>query len=233
VLAVFCLVAHGVVYARKISHYFVGALKGLTIALAGFAIAYCLPLTRNLVTEGVQRIFANEVVANTGNAVDSGEAVVDLERAWTFEQGWEAFIEHPVLGIGYNNIGKRVEENYGAPVVSHNILLTLIAESGWPAFVIFIVLISGFFKRVWWARRNREETDRGFHTACMISMMAALLSAMAHPLLGFPLFYVILGFGHAAMRDRSALAQISHLTRVPLLGPTSGLNVQTVIGDRL
>jgi O-antigen ligase len=219
VLAVFCLLINAVVNGQKISHYLTGTLKALALMTAVFSLAYYAPLTRTVINQAMQRVLVDDVVANASQTAAGDEAVVDAERVWMFEQGWQAFTEHPLLGIGYDNISKRIEENYGPAITSHNLLLTLGAESGMPGSLIFIIMIVAFFKRVAWARRNQPVADKGFHTACMASMAAALLSAMAHPLLALPLFYVLLGVGHGAMRRAVPVSRVSRAQPSTLLPP--------------
>jgi O-Antigen ligase len=182
-----------------------------TVLVAVLALALFLPATRQLVQEGYNRTIARE---------SADDEYLDLERILMFQQGWESFTQHPLLGIGYDNLGERVADTYGYEVVSHNILITLITESGWPGFILFVLLIREFLRRTGRAETCDEQRTKGFYTACKFSMIVALLSGMAYPLLQFPLFYFLLGLGYAAtgkQRDPAQLA-VSPLPR-PAMGP--------------
>jgi len=111
-----------------------------------------------------------------------------------------------------------VEDAYGVKIVSHNILITLIAEAGWPGFILFVWMMWTFFKRTTAAMATRGQKNRGFYQACIISMVVTLAAGMAHPLLGFPMFYVVLGLGYAAAGERAtAVAPI--MSHRPVLRP--------------
>ena len=77
-------------------------------------------------------------------------------------------------------------------------MLTLVAECGWPGFIVFCMMIWEFFKRTTRVRKMLDAETGGFYMACQISLVAALLTGMAFPLLEFPLFYAVLGLGYAS-----------------------------------
>jgi O-antigen ligase len=153
------------------------------------ALAWILPVTKPLVVDGLQRAVTTQT---------DDDAVVDIEREEMLLVGWEAFREHPWLGIGYHNLGERIGEDFSREIESHNIVLTLLAECGWPGLIIFCVMIWEFFKRTNRARKMLDAGTGSFCAACQISLVAALLTGMAFPLLEFPLFYAVLGLGYAS-----------------------------------
>lgn len=215
-LAIFSLLVHAVSNGRGFGHYLKGLVRVSAIVFVVCVGAYYLPLTRGFIESALERVVVSDVVSDAGNAVRGEETLVDMERVWTFEQGWQAFTEHPILGVGFANIAPMVEDAYGAPVMSHNILLTLIAESGWPAFILFIVLVATFARRLLRARKNLQETsDAGFYTACLASVGGSILSGMAHPILGFPPFYLVLGIGLGAARTVSQESWKTRLAPAP------------------
>ena len=179
------------------------SVKFAVILVLLVASAWFLPATRPLVTDGFQR------VALTNSDDETG---YDIERQAMLLVGWEAFTERPWLGIGYHNLGERIGEVFSREIESHNILLTLIAECGWPALILFCLLIGEFFRRTSWARAHRAIESRGFYAACQIVSIAGLLTGMAFPLLELPVFYVVLGIGYASAfpRRESARVLISH-----------------------
>lgn len=194
-IMLFCFLMYSMVTARRKLQY-VWRLMVAAAALLGIvSVTYALPFTRNIVETGIERLLVNDEPINRGADPGSLAAEVDVERLWMFEQGWEGFSTHPIRGVGYNNITVMTEDAYGYSVTSHNILLTLIAECGIPGLLIFATLMASFFRRIC-RNRRKGSTDREFWLAMTVAMVAALLSGMMHPLLGLPLFYMLLGFGY-------------------------------------
>jgi O-antigen ligase len=208
-LAVFCFVGDVYLHRASLRRFAADMMKYAILMLALVGFAWCLPVTRPLVEDG----FSRAVLTSTED-----EAAADIERVATFQVGWSSFLEHPLLGVGYDNVGPRVEDAYGVKIVSHNILITLIAEAGWPGFILFVWMMWIFFKRTTAAMAIRGDKNRGFYQACIISMVATLAAGMAHPLLGFPMFYVVLGMGYAAAGD-TATAVAPIVSRRPILRP--------------
>ena len=180
-------------------------LRPWALLLLLLAFAWIFPLTRNMVSDGLQRIVALQTEQHTD---------VDVEREEMLLMGWQAFTEHPWLGIGYRNLGARIGEVFPREIDSHNLFLTLISECGWPGFFIFCFLLAEFFRRTRWAKTHQSPESAGFCTACRISLIAALLTGMAFPLLEFPLFYAVLGLGYASSFKRT----------LPLLSVHAALN---------
>jgi O-antigen ligase len=208
-LAVFCFVADVYLHRASIGRFVGDMLKYATLVLALVGFAWCLPVTRPLIVDG----FSRAVLTSTQDA-----AAADIERLAMFQVGWSSFLEHPLWGVGYDNVGPLVEDAYGVKIVSHNILITLIAEAGWPGFILFVWMMWTFFKRTTAAMATRGQKNRGFYQACIISMVVTLAAGMAHPLLGFPMFYVVLGLGYAAAGERAtAVAPI--MSHRPVLRP--------------
>jgi O-antigen ligase len=199
-LAVFCIVADLYLHRGSLRRFGADALKYTVLVLVLIGCAWYLPVTRPLIEDG----FSRAVLTSTDD-----EAATDIERLAMLRTGWDSFLEHPVLGIGYDSVGQRVEDSYGVIIVSHNILITLIAEAGWPGFILFVWVMRTFFKRTTAAMANRDDKNKGFYLACIISMVVSLLAGMAHPLLGFPMFYVVLGLGYAAGERPTAIAPIA------------------------
>src|SRR5205823_257828 len=54
----------------------------------------------------------------------------DIERSIMFYEAYNRYLDHPFLGIGYDNIGVVTEVDFNDKIVSHNILITLLSECG-------------------------------------------------------------------------------------------------------
>jgi O-antigen ligase len=198
-LAVSCFVADLYLHRGSLHRFGADMLKYAMLVLALVVFTWCLPVTRPLIEDG----FSRAVLTSTED-----EAAADIERVAMFQVGWESFRAHPLLGIGYDNVGPLVEDAYGVNIVSHNLLVTLIAEAGWPGFILFVWVMWTFFKKTMAAMATRGEKNRGFYQACIVSMVVTLAAGMAHPLLGFPMFYVVLGMGYAAGERATAIVPV-------------------------
>lgn len=142
----------------------------------------------------------------------AAQANTEVERVAMYAEGYRAWREHPWLGIGYENLGIYVEARHGFPVVSHNLLITLVAEAGMPSLLLFGAIIADFYRRT---RRVQEGSPlpaaRDLATAARVAMLGLLIGSMVHPVLHFQLFFVVLGFGMAL---RVPLSAIPHPHRV-------------------
>jgi len=121
----------------------------------------------------------------------------DYERKLMYFEGYQSFLRHPVRGIGYQNLREATDEAYGIGVVSHSLVITLLAELGIPGTVLFAVLIGGYFHRLRIARARAElEATRMFIRACGLAMLACLLLSMTQPMLASPMYFALLGAGY-------------------------------------
>ena len=126
----------------------------------------------------------------------AGEA--DYERAITYLEGWNAFVSHPITGIGYWNLTAWLEMRYGWGTSSHNILVTLLGEAGLPAALAFTYVIAQFIARIRMGMRIDVRTSgRAFCAALAVAMLGTLLIAFFHQLLDFQVFYMLLGLASA------------------------------------
>jgi hypothetical protein len=135
--------------------------------------------------------------ANPGTLLDPRQG--DYERAMTYFEGWNAFLAHPLSGIGYMNLAPWLEARYGWSASSHNLLVTLLAEAGWPAALAFLFLMVRFFGAcLSGIRLDPRPLASQFYAAIAIGMIAALMLSMFHQILEFQMFYVLLGMALGA-----------------------------------
>lgn len=182
------------------------------LLLVGFAVSLAIPAVREAIGAVFKRIFL--IVSIQSNPAD---AVQEVERLTMYLEGWNAFLAHPVLGIGYQSLAQLTLARDGNEISSHNLLLTLIAEAGWPAFVVFVGLMAAYFRRLKRGKLgNIAETDRDVVTAMRLSMIGLLVGSMFHQLIGFHLFYVLLGaaFGLGLRNNSSPRATALRIGRV-------------------
>jgi hypothetical protein len=146
----------------------------------------------------IDRLFATQFIP----LGDESNVPAELERSIMYREAWEAFMTNPASGIGYQNLGSLIESKHGFPVVSHNLLITLLVEGNLVVAVAFGWLIARFFAGL--ARARRETTDPdGAHLARAtgVAMGGVLLVGLFHPIISSPLFYIVLGIGNAIAAD--------------------------------
>jgi hypothetical protein len=123
----------------------------------------------------------------------------DYERAVMYFEGWNAFLDSPLGGIGYMNLSAWLQVRYGWGTSSHNLLVTLFAEAGWPAALAFVFLMVRFFSAcISGMRLDSRPLAVQFYGVIGIGMAAALMLSMFHQLLEFQMFYIILGMALSA-----------------------------------
>lgn len=120
----------------------------------------------------------------------------DFSRLATYYFGWLAFISSPVLGIGFHNLQSFMEAQVGFGEGSHNLIVTLLAETGLPGAAAFTLLLYRFFRRINCAisapQISIHEAD--WWIAIRAAMITTLVVSMFHQLPEFQYFYVLLGF---------------------------------------
>lgn len=136
---------------------------------------------------------------NVGRAVSDptlliGDGQSDLARLATYYFGWVAYQEHPWLGIGYRTLQLFMENQIGYGEASHNLIVTLMAETGIPGTLAFSILMLVFFNTV----KNGVHTaasisEANWRVAVGIAMMSTLLNGMFHQVPEFQFFYLLLG----------------------------------------
>jgi O-antigen ligase len=169
----------------------------LFVALGGGAAAIEATLERFMLVQDL-------VDASSGGA----QAKVETERIVMYLEAFNAWREHPWLGIGYENLAPYIEARHGFKVVSHNLLITLIAEAGWPSLLLFGLVVGSFWRRMGDIRDHAIYGDvRDMAAAARVAMVGLLASSLAHPLLHFQMFFFVLGIGSGLHAPLSALEQ--------------------------
>jgi O-antigen ligase len=166
-------------------------LFGLGLVVALVAIAFAVAPQTMLRLTNVGRAVADPLVL-----VSEGQG--DFSRLATYYFGWLAYKENPWLGIGYRNLEPFMEDRVGFGEASHNLIVTLLAETGLPGTVAFVLLLIAFFRAVRRgvsAAATRDEAN--WRIAVGIAMAVALLNGMFHQVPEFQYFYLLLGLTSA------------------------------------
>jgi O-antigen ligase len=124
----------------------------------------------------------------------SGDPNAEIERITMYVEGFNAWRSHPWLGIGYENLEGYISARHGFGVASHNLLITLFAECGWPSVIIFGSFLYCFFrytKRV--CRLAIADDARDFMSASRVSTLGFLAISMVHPLFHQQMFLFVTG----------------------------------------
>ena len=185
------------VYSRNVQTFLTTFARIVVFITIGLGIGLMVPVTSEMISEGWQRLAEQADPTDFGEVQDGKRTGDDIERKRMYYSGWEAFNEHPVLGIGYYNLLSFTEDKYGKGFgqISHNLLITLIAESGWPALLIFLWLMMRYYRRV---RRMKElavnEAGKRLYRLCGWAMGMIILIAMFYPIMHFSLLFVMMGW---------------------------------------
>jgi O-antigen ligase len=162
-------------------------LFGLAVVSVLVLLAFAVVPQTMLRLTNVGRAFSDPTVL-----VADGQG--DFSRLATYYFGWLAFKESPWLGIGYRNLEPFMEDKVGFGEASHNLIVTLLAETGVPGTVAFIALMVIFFRTVRQAVAAAPTRDEAnWRIAVGIAMVVALLSGMFHQVPEFQYFYLLLG----------------------------------------
>jgi O-antigen ligase len=187
-LGVLMLFASVSAYADR-SHKRIRRFVLVTAALlVAFGLSLTIPAIREAIGSVLERILLIILIQQ-----NPASAVEEAERLTMYLAGWNAFLEHPVLGIGYQSLAPLTFDRYGNEYSSHNLLLTLVAEAGWPALFLFLVLMAAYFKRLRKLNAVATEPDRDVIAALRMSMVGLLIGSMFHQLIPFHFFHVLLG----------------------------------------
>jgi O-antigen ligase len=107
--------------------------------------------------------------------LSKGESGSALERLMTIQHSWEMFTKYPVLGIGWESI------------VSHDLIVHILANSGVVGFVCFSAAAYALFRALYRSFRKRQlpshksigqfvRMDVGLYVAFAITLFTSILS---------------------------------------------------------
>jgi len=69
-----------------------------------------------------------------------------LTRVINWINSWKIFLEHPLVGVGYGNLGYYIKNIFEKNTSAHNIVLSLLGETGIIGFIIFSCLFYQIIK---------------------------------------------------------------------------------------
>jgi O-antigen ligase len=150
-----------VAYARGGKGSRVTALVLLAVAAAAVAIFELTPLHRVL----AYRLQATALDYSAGERMD------------LYRLAFEAFVRHPVLGVGLNNFSVLANRLRGVDTVPHNLELGFLAELGLPGLVLVLAWLARCGADAWRARACAA-TPR--ERALGVALWAAFLTAVLH-----------------------------------------------------
>ena len=119
----------------------------------------------------------------------------DYARAVMLYEGVNAINQHPWLGIGFGGLPNKIEQLYGFPIVSHNVIITTWGEMGILGLFSFIWLIVVAYKRLLLYRKMaRVESPELFlfYSAALVALTLIFLHGFLRPLFTNPMFYFVL-----------------------------------------
>lgn len=137
------------------------------------------------------------------------------DRIYSWERGWEMFLDNPIVGVGVGNYPWRVSEyelssgaNYGqrrmlGGRVAHSLYFTLLPETGIVGTLIVVLLVIRFFRRLGSPRRgdSLHLSDDSLVVgaaarATTASMIGFLATAVFISVLYYPQMWYLFGFAY-------------------------------------
>jgi O-antigen ligase len=194
-----------------------GGFVGLVIAGAA-VIFFSEKRARNLVLVGIASVvFWFLIPADYKAEVQSISNTEDntrLDRIYSWERGWEMFLDNPILGVGAGNYPWRVHEyelksgsNFGQRRMlggraAHSLYFTLLPELGLAGSIAVLLLLARFFKSArvtlgLMAESGRKETEelRAVLRGVVVGMIGFLVTGIFISVLYYPQMWYLIAMG--------------------------------------
>ena len=92
-------------------------------------------------------------------------------RGYHYVQGWQAFQEHPITGVGLGNINKY----FGTRLQTHSEYISMYAETGIVGFLLYFSAYFVIIKRLNRLRKKQMAENREFYLILILSVLVILL----------------------------------------------------------
>ncbi len=152
------------------------AMMKFTLCAMGFYLLLQWLLPHILATHGI-------TVANAMDRLVNAEAGPLSSRVALWHMAWQAFVQHPLLGIGVGNFAWQQFLEGGGPMVhathAHNFPLHIMATMG----------MSGLLPLCWLALLLARAIWRGLGELHLLPAIGMLMVIGIHSMLEFPLWY--------------------------------------------
>jgi O-antigen ligase len=127
--------------------------------------------------------------------------VPDYPRLLTYREGVRMVAENSVIGAGYMGLRPRMEEVYGRPTSSHNLIITAWGELGLPGLLALLWIIWAGLLGLW---RGRSDP---FVLAAGVAFLVAGAHAQVRPQLSNVMLYVVLAVLLTASRETARVSK--------------------------
>jgi hypothetical protein len=138
----------------------------------------------------------------------------DYKRALMYSEGINVIKDSPEFGIGYGVLKEYIYNRnvYGIGVVSHNLIITVWGEMGFPGVVVFLWLMVSVTSVLIVCRRTMSKDREAWllASASMTSILIAVIHAQFRPIFSNPMFPIILAQAYTMShlyRSRKFLAK--------------------------
>lgn len=199
----------------------VSASRGGFVGLAITAIAviwFSEKRIRNAVLVGLgAAVFFMAIPAEYKKEIQSISDTEDgtrVERFYSWERGWEMFLDNPVLGVGAGNFPWRFSEyelksdDYDGTSrlhggrAAHSLYFTLLPEMGLAGTIVFLLLLIQYFRRLIKKTppaKIEPDSDQlrffdAMRRALQVSMVGYLVTAVFISVLYYPQMWYLIGF---------------------------------------
>jgi hypothetical protein len=186
------------------------------------AVAVSVPAVRGSFMESLGRFSPAETRLSISPSIidevsgpQSGQ--VDIERRLQLFVAMQSFLQHPIIGAGYQSTYAIIRDQFGREIAAHGLPSTLLGETGLLGTAIFFWMIARFFRRINVHQSYAlSEQERGFFGTCKLTMLAMLLFGLFHQSDQSPILFVLLAWGYALPSTREALSRSPRIEAVYL-----------------
>ena len=166
-----------------------------------FAMGASIPGFRDAVSHSWGRFSPTETRLSISPSIldevaGPADVQVDIERRLQLFISLESFLNHPMLGAGYQSTYVIIRNQFGREVSAHGLPSTLLGETGLVGTALFVWMIARFFKRINSAT-FRSMNERSFYSTCKLTMLGMLLLGLFHQVDQSQALFVLLAWGYA------------------------------------
>lgn len=121
-----------------------------------------------------------------------------------YSLGLNAIREHPLMGIGFGNYTKLTYADFGRELEAHNSYISIAAETGLPALILYLSIILVTLKDLWKLKRRHAgyREVHGFIIAIIQSICVLMICGLSMNALFMSWIYVILALPIVIKRIR-------------------------------
>ena len=146
---------------------------------------------------GIGIRYGHGIVRRFSDVGESISAERSSSRLSLAKNAIDIYQEHKWVGVGSNNYRDYVFEGTAGLKIVHNIYLLILAENGFPGFILFLLFLASVYLYGWKYTKARDPYIANIATAALMSNLNVCIVGMTAPDLRLPyprmFFYLIIG----------------------------------------